>query len=113
MELVIEYLICIVIRCLVLGPILWISGKITNAEIGIKEALITILAAELSALPFYGIRFLSELSVFYILGYFASLSVFVFLIMKATKADFFSRSSSNVRRIYNYQNVNHCLIEKI
>lgn len=89
MELIIGYLVCLVVRCLVLGPLLWIAGKITDAEIGIKEAFITILAAEAIALPFYGIGILSEIGLFYVLGYFASLAVFVFLVMKATKADLF------------------------
>ena len=32
---------------------------------------------------------MSEIVIFYVLGYFTSLGVFVFLVMKATKADFF------------------------
>ena len=89
MELIWAYLFCLGVRLLVLAPLLWLSGKLTCEEIGIKESFICILGAEAIALPFYGLGILSEIGMFYIVGYFASLGVFIFLVMKATKADFF------------------------
>lgn len=89
MEIILAYLVCLGVRLLVLSPLLWISGQLTSEEIGIKESFICILGAEATALPFYGLGILSEIGMFYVAGYFASLGVFIYLVMKATKADFF------------------------
>lgn len=89
MELALAYILYMIIRCILLGPLLWFTGKITDAEIGMKESFITILAAELTALPFYVIGMLSGNWLFFAIGYLSSLGVFIFLVMKATKANFF------------------------